>query len=90
MANTKSSKKNVRIIERRTLINKQRKSKVRTSLRKVIDAIRSGDEAKARQNFVLFESEIMKNVSDGVYKKNTAARKISRVASHIRKMKELA
>lgn len=88
MANTKSTKKNIRVTERRTLINKARKSRVRTFLRKVFDEIRSGNEESARKALVGFESEVMKAVSKGVYKKNTAARKIRRVANHIRKMKE--
>lgn len=88
MANTKSTKKNIRVTERRTLINKARKSRVRTFLRKVFDEIRSCNEDLARQALVKFESEIMKAVSKGVYKKNTAARKIRRVAAQIRKLKE--
>ena len=88
MANTKSTKKNIRVTERRTLINKARKSRVRTFLRKVFDEIRNGNEDLARQALVKFESEIMKAVTKGVYKKNTAARKIRRVAAQIRKLKE--
>lgn len=88
MANTKSTKKNIRVTERRTLINKARKSRVKTFLRKVFDEIKSGNEELARKALVGFESEVMKAVSKGVYKKNTASRKIKRVANHIRKMKE--
>lgn len=90
MANTKSSKKNIRIIERRTLINKARRSRVKTFLRKVLESIAGGDEAVAKTNLVAFESEIMKAVSKGVYKKNTASRKIKRIAAKIRNMKKTA
>ncbi len=88
MANTKTSKKNIRVTERRTLINKARKSRVKTSLRKVMDSIKDKDVNLAKENFVKFESEIMKGVTKGVYKKNTAARKLSRVANHIRNLKK--
>lgn len=86
MANIKSSKKAIRVIEKRTAINKARRSRIRTYLRKLSDAIKSGIIEEAKKAFVEFESEIMKGVQKGIFKKNTASRKLSRMANHIRKM----
>lgn len=86
MANIKSSKKAIRVIERKTEINKARKSRVRTYLRKLNDAIASGIIEDAKKAFVEFESELMKGVKSGVFKKNTASRKLSRMAGHIKAM----
>ncbi len=86
MANISSSKKAIRIIERKTEINKARRSRIRTYLRKVNDAIATGVVEDAKKAFVEFESELMKGVKNGIFKKNTASRKLSRIAGHIRKM----
>jgi small subunit ribosomal protein S20 len=88
MANIKSAKKNIRIIERRTAINKSRKSKIKTYLRKVSDAINNKDVDLAKKNLVEFESRIMKGVSKGVYKKNTASRKVAKLAKKIKAVSE--
>lgn len=87
MANTLSSKKNIRVAERRTAINRARKSRIKTFCRSVMTAIAQNDKELAKKNFVVFESEIMKGVTKGVYKKNTAARKLRRIAAQIREMK---
>lgn len=86
MANIKSSKKAIRVIERKTEINKSRRSRIRTYLRKLNDAVAAGVIEDAKKAFVEFESELMKGVKDGIFKKNTASRKLTRMASHIRKM----
>ncbi len=86
MANIKSSKKAIRVIERKTEINKSRRSRIRTYLRKLNDVIATGVVEDAKKAFVEFESELMKGVKDGIFKKNTASRKLTRMASHIRKM----
>lgn len=86
MANIKSSKKAIRVIERRTKINKERRSRIRTFLRKLNDAIATGVIEDAKKAFVEFESELAKGVQNGLFKKNTASRKLSRMAGHIRKM----
>jgi small subunit ribosomal protein S20 len=84
MANIKTAKKNIRVTDRRTAINKSRKSKIKTYLRKVLDAINSKDTETARRSLVEFESRIMKGVSKGVYKKNTASRKVKVLAQKIK------
>jgi small subunit ribosomal protein S20 len=81
MANTSSAKKNVRKMERKTAVNTARRSRVRTFLRRVEDAIASGDKAAANEALKAAEPEMMRAVSRGVYHKNTAARKISRLSS---------
>lgn len=87
VANTRSAKKRVRQTLRRTLRNKSRRSRIRTFVRKVEEAIAQGDYEAARQAFVNAESELRRGVTKGVLHINTAARKISRLA---RKVKALA
>ncbi|GHA95967.1 30S ribosomal protein S20 [Algimonas arctica] len=80
MANTSSAKKNVRKMERKTAVNMARRSRVRTFLRRVEDALASGDKAVATAALQAAEPELMRAVSRGVYHKNTASRKISRLS----------
>jgi small subunit ribosomal protein S20 len=81
MANTSSAKKNVRKMERKTAVNMARRSRVRTFLRRVEDALASGDKAVATEALKAAEPELMRAVSRGVYHKNTASRKISRLSA---------
>ena len=83
MANTTSAKKATRKIARRTEVNKARRSRVRTFLRKVEEAIASGDNAAAREALRQAQPELMRGVSKGVVHKNTASRKVSRLAHRI-------
>ncbi len=84
MANTKSAKKMVRKIARRTEVNKSRKSRIRTFIRKVEEAVASGDKAAAVKALKAAEPEIMRGVTKGVLHKNTAARKVSRLAARVK------
>ena len=84
MANTPSAKKATRKIAHRTEINKNRRSRVRTFLRKVEEAIASGDKAAAQSAFKAAEPELMRAVSRGVIHKNTASRKVSRLAGRVK------
>ncbi|MEM6727329.1 MAG: 30S ribosomal protein S20 [Pseudomonadota bacterium] len=84
MANTPQSKKRARQIERRTAVNKARRSRIRTYLRKVEEAIASGDAASAQEALKMAQPELMRGVTKGVYHKNTASRKMSRLASRIK------
>lgn len=90
MANISSSKKAIRQIEARTEINKSRRSRIKTYLRKINDVIATGNVEEARKAFVEFESELMKGVKNGLFKKNTASRKLTRIAAHIRKIGQKA
>ena len=84
MANTPQSKKRARQIERQTAVNKARRSRIRTFLRKVEEAIASGDAAAARDALHSAQPELMRAVTKGVVHKNTASRKISRLSSRVK------
>lgn len=84
MANTPQSKKRARQTERRTEVNKARRSRIRTFLRKVEEAITGGDQKVAAEALRAAESELMRGVSKGVVHKNTAARKVSRLAARVK------
>jgi small subunit ribosomal protein S20 len=84
MANTSSAKKATRKIEARTAINSARRSRVRTFVRKVEEALASGDKTAAAAALTAAEPELMRAVSKGVMHKNTVSRKVSRLASRVR------
>ncbi len=84
MANTPQSKKRARQAERRTAVNKARRSRIRTYLRKVEEAIASGNADAARDALKAAQPELMRGVTKGVYHKNTASRKMSRLASRVK------
>ena len=86
MANSPQAKKRVRQIARRTAVNKARRSRIRTFLRKVEEAIASGDQSAAREALKVAQPEIMRGTTKGVVHKNTAARKVSRLNSRIKAM----
>ncbi len=86
MANTPSAKKAARKIEARTEVNKSRRSRVRTFLRKFEDAVASGDQAAAAIAFKAVEPEVMRAASKGVLHKNTASRKVSRLSARLKGM----
>lgn len=86
MANTSSAKKAVRKIEARTEVNKSRRSRVRTFIRKFEDAVALGDKSAAQEAFKIAEPEMMRAASHGVIHKNTAARKVSRLAKRLKGM----
>ena len=84
MANTPGAKKAIGKIARRTEVNKARRSRVRTYLRKFEEAVSSGDANAATTAFVDAQSELMRAVRKGVVHKNTGARKVSRLAARLR------
>ena len=84
MANTPQSKKRARQNEKRFAINKARRSRIRTHLRKVEEAIASGDQSAAQEALQAAQPELMRGVSKGVFHKNTAARKMSRLSSRVK------
>jgi small subunit ribosomal protein S20 len=86
MANTKSAKKMVRKIARRTEVNKSRRSRIRTFVRKVEEAVTAGDKKAATAALKAAEPEVMRGVTNGVLHKNTASRKVSRLAARVGKM----
>jgi small subunit ribosomal protein S20 len=84
MANTSSAKKATRKIERRTVINRNRVVRVRTFVRKVEEALATGDKTAASAALKAAEPELMRAVSKGVIHKNTASRKVSRLAARVK------
>lgn len=84
MANTPQSKKRARQSEARFAINKARRSRIRTFLRKVEEAIASGDQAVAAEALRTAQPEMARGVTKGVLHKNTVARKMSRLSSRVK------
>ena len=86
MANNPGAKKAIRKIARRTEVNKARRSRVRTFVRKFEEALEKGDFGAARSAFTEAQSELMKAVGKGVMHKNTGSRKVSRLAARLKKL----
>jgi len=83
MANTTQSKKRARQSDARYDVNKARRSRIRTYLRKVEEAIAGGDQAVAAAALRAAQPELARGVSKGVLHKNTVSRKISRLAARV-------
>lgn len=86
MANIKSAKKRILVINTKTARNKAIKSKVKTYVKKVYAAIEAGDKAAAQAALLAATSELDKATSKGVYHKNTTSRKISRMNKAVNAM----
>ncbi len=86
MANIKSAKKRILVNKKKEMRNKSVKSRVKTIVKKVEASIAAGDKAAAEENLKVAISEISKAAKKGVFHKNTAARKISRLTVAVNKM----
>ncbi|MDO4554706.1 MAG: 30S ribosomal protein S20 [Lachnospiraceae bacterium] len=86
MANIKSAKKRIKVIETKTLRNKMIKTKIKTYIKKLEAAIAAGDKELANERLTATISEISKAASKGIFHKNTAARKISRLTKAVNKI----
>ena len=86
MANTSSAKKAVRKIERKTAVNRSRRSQMRTFIRKVEEAIASGDAAVAKTALASAEPIMMRAAQKGIVHKNTASRRISRLTARVKSL----
>ena len=84
MANSPQAKKRARQNEKRFAVNKARRSRIRTFIRKVEEAIASGDKDAANAALRAAQPELMRGVTKGVYHKNTAARKMSRLSARVK------
>ena len=84
MANTPQSKKRARQNERRFNVNKARRPRIRTFLRKVEEAIASGNKEDASDALRAAQPELMRGVTKGIFHKNTVARKMSRLSARIK------
>ena len=83
MANSPQAKKRARQNERNRLVNKDRRSRIRTFIRKAEEAIAVGDKESALAALKSAQPELMRGVSKGIFHKNTAARKMSRLAARV-------
>jgi len=86
MANSPQAKKRIRQAEKRTVINKNRVSRIRTFIKGVEAAITSGNKDAAQVALKSAEPEIARGVTKGVIHKNTAARKVSRLSAAVKKL----
>ena len=86
MANTSSAKKAARRIERQTAVNKARRSRMRTFLRKVEEAIASGNKDAAAEALKAAQPELHRAATRGIVHRNLASRKVSRLASRVKAM----
>lgn len=86
MANTRSAKKMVRKIATRTEVNTARRSRVRSFIRKVEEAIAAGDQDAAKTALREAQPEIMRATTKGVMHKNTSSRKVSRLSARVKAM----
>ena len=84
MANTRSAKKAMRKIAHRTEVNRSRLGRVRTYVRKVEEAVAAGDKPAAAAAFAAAQPELMRAASRGVIHRNTAARKVARLAQRVK------
>ncbi|MAU41478.1 MAG: 30S ribosomal protein S20 [Kordiimonas sp.] len=84
MANSLQAKKRIRINARKAAVNKVRRSRVRTFIKKVEAALEQGDAEAAKLALKAAEPEIMRGVSKGILHKNTASRKISRMNKRLK------
>ena len=86
MANTPQAKKRARQNEKRFQVNKARRSRIRTYLRRVEEAIESGDKDAASAALKAAQPELMRGVTKGIYHKNTVARKMSRLSARVKSL----
>ena len=86
MANSPQAKKRARTAERRTEINKNRRTRIKTFIRRVEEAIAGGDQSVAATALQNAQPEIMRGVTKGIWHKSTASRKVSRLAARVKAM----
>lgn len=86
MANIKSAKKRILVINKKTLRNKMVKSAVKTAVKKVVVAAKAGDKAAAQAALIAATKSIDMAATKGVFHKNTASRKKSRLAKLVNKV----
>ncbi len=86
MANSRQAAKRAKQTKRRTEVNRARRSRIRTYLKSVEEAIASGDRQTAATALTAAQPEVMRGVTKGVLHRNTASRKISRLSARIKSM----
>ncbi len=90
MANCKSAEKRIRRNARRAIINRDRRSGMRTQIKKVRLAIEAGDSALAEKEYAALQPVIMRSVAKNILHKNTSSRLLSRLSGHIKSLKQAA
>jgi small subunit ribosomal protein S20 len=83
MANIKSAKKRISVINKKTAINKSRKSAMKTAEKRFLEALEAGDLEAAKEKFAFFEKKMAQNAAGGLFHKNAASRKISRLRKRL-------
>ena len=86
MAHHASAKKRIRQTLKRTEVNNTRRGRIRTFIRKVEEAIEGGDQAQAQVAFREMQPELMRGAAKGIFHRNTASRKLSRLSVRIKAM----
>lgn len=86
MANIKSAKKRIRVIEKKTALNKVRKSQIKTAIRRFEDAVAAGNKEDAIVKFQSAQKRIHQVASKGTIHKNAAARKVAKLANQLNSM----
>lgn len=84
MAHHRSAKKRIRQTERRTEVNRTRRSRIRTFIKRTETAISAGDKPAAAEAFKAMQPELMRGVSKGIFHRNTVSRKLSRLSARIK------
>ena len=87
MANIKSSKKRILVTQKKTAINRMRKSQVKTAIRRFEEALASGNKELASSTFQYAQKKIMQLAAKGTIHKNAASRKVSRLAARLNEAK---
>ncbi len=83
MANIKSAKKRIHVIAKKSMINKGRKTALKTAEKKFLEAIEAGDKALATERFQLAEKKFAQAAANNTVHKNAAARKVSNMAKKL-------
>lgn len=86
MANIKSAKKRIKVIEKKTALNRARKSQIKTAIRKFEEAVTAGNREEAVQRFQFAQKKIQQVASKGTIHKNAAARKVAKLAQKLNGM----
>ncbi len=86
MANIKSAKKRIKVIEKKTALNKIRKSQLKTALKRFDEAVEAGNVEEATERFRFAQKRIQQVAAKGTLHKNAASRKISKLATKLDSM----
>ena len=86
MAHIKSAKKRIKVIDKKTALNRVRKSQVKTAIRRFEEAVNAGNVEEATQRFQFAQKKISQVASKGTIHKTAAARKVAKLAQKLNSM----